>query len=67
MKKRYYFSKGERGKFYNKDAEFNLPVYLEPNVRLFIEKLAKGKNTDVNSIVNTIIKDNMQQSNTLIV
>ncbi|MDJ0704532.1 MAG: hypothetical protein QNJ46_14715 [Leptolyngbyaceae cyanobacterium MO_188.B28] len=30
MKAEYDFSKGERGKFYNAQAEFKLPIYLEP-------------------------------------
>ena len=29
MKKEYDFSKGERAKFYQSDAEINLPIYLE--------------------------------------
>ena len=33
MKKEYDFSKGERGKFYRRDARLNLPVYLEPDLR----------------------------------
>jgi len=32
MKEEYDFSKGERGKLYNKNATFNLPVYLEPKI-----------------------------------
>ena len=33
MKKEYDFSKGERDKFYRPDAQLNLPVYLEPDLR----------------------------------
>ncbi len=43
MKKEYDFSKGVRGKFYNADAEFNLPIYLEPEIAEFIKKLAAEK------------------------
>ncbi|MGI9055491.1 MAG: hypothetical protein ACR2F2_06780 [Pyrinomonadaceae bacterium] len=32
MKKEYDFSNGERGKFYNPDAEFNLPMLKESEV-----------------------------------
>jgi hypothetical protein len=35
MKKEYDFSKGERAKFYRPDAEINLPIYLEPDVRKY--------------------------------
>ena len=43
MKKEYDFSKGVRGKFYYPDAEFNLPIYLEPEIAEFVQKLAKEK------------------------
>ena len=52
MKKEYDFSKGERGKFYQADAEFYLPVYLEPDVAKFMQELAKTKNVAIESIVN---------------
>lgn len=35
MKKEYNFSKGERGKFYKSNAQLNLPVYLEPDVKKY--------------------------------
>jgi hypothetical protein len=65
MKKQYDFSKGERGKFFDEDAQFNLPVYLESDVRKFVEQIAKKKKTNVNSIVNTIIKKNIQLTKSL--
>lgn len=33
MKKEYDFSKGERGKFYRPDAELELPIYLDADLR----------------------------------
>jgi len=56
MKKEYDFSKGIRGKFYNADAEFNLPIYLEPEIAEFVQKLAIEKNTDRSAIVNLLLK-----------
>lgn len=56
MKKEYDFSKGERGKFYHPDAEFNLPIYLEPEIAEFIEKLAIEKDIDRSQIVNMLLK-----------
>jgi hypothetical protein len=35
MKKEYDFSEGERAKFYRSDAEMDLPIYLEPDVRKY--------------------------------
>ena len=52
MKKEYDFSKGERGKFYHPGAELNIPIYLEPDVAEFIQKLAEEKNQDIENIVN---------------
>ncbi len=43
MKKEYDFSKGERGKFYYKDAIINIPINLNAEVEIFIIKLAKKK------------------------
>lgn len=56
MKKEYDFSKGIRGKFYNADAEFNLPIYLEPEIAEFVQKLAAEKNIDRSQIVNQLLK-----------
>ena len=56
MKKGYDFSKGFRGKFYQPDAEFNLPIYLEPEIAEFVQKLAKEKDVDRNQIVNMLLK-----------
>lgn len=56
MKREYDFSKGERGKFYNADAEFNLPIYLEPEIAEFVKKLAVQKNLDQSKIVNMLLR-----------
>ncbi len=52
MKKEYDFSKGIRGKFYREDAVFHLPIYLEPEVENFINKLAKEQKKNLNEVVN---------------
>lgn len=56
MKKEYDFSKGVRGKFYNADGEFNLPIYLEPEIAEFVQKLADEKKVDASRIVNMLLK-----------
>lgn len=60
MKKEYDFSKGVRGKFYNADGEFNLPIYLEPEIAEFVRKLAAEKNVDRSQIVNSLLKKDME-------
>ena len=56
MKKEYDFSKGERGKFYNPNLELNLPVYLESDVAQFVQKYAKKKNVDRQTVVNELLR-----------
>jgi hypothetical protein len=56
MKEQYDFSKGVRGKFYHPDAEFNTPIYLEPELADFIRNLALSKNMDMTKIVNLLLK-----------
>ncbi len=56
MKDEYDFSKGERGKFYHPAAEFNTPIYLEPELSDFIEEIAFKKGVDMNDIVNDWLK-----------
>jgi hypothetical protein len=63
MEKSYDFSKGERGKFYNKDAKLNIPIYLESENLLFVETIAEKKKTDVSTIVNEMLKTDMQLIN----
>ena len=55
MKEEYDFLKGERGKFYNKNATFNLPVYLDPEIESFIAKLAKEQKKNISEIVNALL------------
>jgi len=56
MKKEYDFSRGVRGKFYRPDTELRMPVYLEPDAAAFLRKIAEEKGTDVQQIVNDLIR-----------
>jgi hypothetical protein len=60
MKDEYDFSKGERGKFYNPDAVFSFPVYLEPDVDSFLSTLADEKDTSVQDLVNEWLRMNIE-------
>ncbi len=60
MKKEYDFSKGVRGKFHNPDGEFNLPIYLEPKIAKFVDKLSAEKNVDRSKMVNQLLKKDMK-------
>jgi len=52
MKSEYDFSKAEQGKFYNADATFSYPIYLETDVNQFLQKIAENKNIDLQILVN---------------
>jgi hypothetical protein len=60
MKKEYNFSKGECGKFCAPRAKLNLPVYLDPDVRGFVEGIAKRKRADVSTVVNKLLRTDMR-------
>jgi len=60
MKKEYDFSEGVRGKFYKSDMDINLPVYLEPETFNFVQNIAKKKNSDISTIVNNLLKTDIQ-------
>ena len=60
MKKEYDFSKGERGKFFKEDIILNYPVYLEPENLKFIQGIADKSKSDINKIVNDLIKNNIR-------
>lgn len=59
MRKEYDFSKGVRGKFYRPDVELNLPIYLEPDVAKFVYELARAKNTAIEAIVNSWLRQDI--------
>ena len=66
MKAEYDFSKGTRSKFYNPDTKLNIPIYLDKDVQLFVEEIAKKRKKDPASIVNSIIKKNIQLYRTML-
>ncbi len=60
MKEQYDFSKGERGKFYRKNAKLNLPIYLDDDVLQFVEGVAKKKKMDIQTVVNRLLKNDIE-------
>jgi len=60
MKKEYDFSKGERGKFFRPNAKLNLPVYLDAEVLAFVQRIAKRRKTDLSSVVNQLLRSDME-------
>ena len=60
MKAEYDFSKAEKGRFYDPDAEFSFPVYLEPDVDDFMSRVADENETSVQELVNQWLRMNIQ-------
>ncbi len=56
MKEHYDFSKGVRGKFYNANAVFELPVYLDERVQGYLSAKAQAKGIDLSALVNDLLK-----------
>ncbi len=59
MKKEYDFTKGERGKFCHPNAEFDIPVYLEPDIVEYIKNIASNKNIEISEVVNDWLRKNI--------
>jgi hypothetical protein len=60
MEKEYDFAKGERGKFYRKEATFTFPVYLDPDVDDFVTRLAERRKVEVQALVNEWLRANIE-------
>nr|VFJ99405.1 MAG: hypothetical protein BECKH772A_GA0070896_1016114 [Candidatus Kentron sp. H]VFJ99729.1 MAG: hypothetical protein BECKH772B_GA0070898_101672 [Candidatus Kentron sp. H]VFK04008.1 MAG: hypothetical protein BECKH772C_GA0070978_101573 [Candidatus Kentron sp. H] len=59
MKEEYDFTNAERGKFYRPDAKLNIPVYLDDEVRDFVAEIAEQKHSDLNRVVNDLLRLDM--------
>ena len=60
MKQEYDFSKGERGKFFRKNAKLNLPVYLDDEVQSYLQERARSKGVEVAQLVNEMLKQDIK-------
>jgi cytidylate kinase len=60
MKREYDFSKGVRGKFYRKNAEVRLPIYLDAKVQAQLESLARKNGKEVGEMVNQLVQKEME-------
>jgi len=65
MKAECDFSKGERGTFYDPDAVFSFPIYLEPDASDFMSQLADQKEIDIQELVNEWLRANIRMIETL--
>ena len=59
MRSEYDFSNGERGKFFRKNAQLHLPVYLDDDVLAYLQAHAQAKGAELNELVNTQLKQDI--------
>jgi hypothetical protein len=55
MKKKYDFSKGEKGNFYVPEDEIEIPVYLSETNRKYLTKLASEKKIGMSKLIKNIL------------
>ena len=60
MKKEYDFSKAEQGKFYCKPEELRFPVYLDGPIESFFSQRARKCKTDVGTLINMVLRKEME-------
>ena len=60
MKSEYDFSKGQRGKFFRREAEVRLPIYLDPEVQRYLAEQAADKGVPLSEMVNGLLKQEIQ-------
>jgi hypothetical protein len=60
MKENYDFSTAERGKFYRPNANFEFPIYLEPDVNDFLTELAENRKIAMQDLVNELLRADVQ-------
>ena len=60
MKKEYDFSRAERGRFYRKNADLRLPIYLGSRLQKQVESVATRTGRDLGDVVNQIVETEMR-------
>ena len=60
MRKEYDFSTEERGKFYRRGVELNIPVYLEPDVAKAVRERARKRDVSIGVVVNDWLRKDIR-------
>ena len=60
MKKEYDFSKAVQGRFYRAIEKLEIREYLDREVKEFFSKTASKKKIDIDKVVNTILRKEME-------
>jgi hypothetical protein len=64
MRDEYDFTNAQQGKFYRPIEELEIPIYLDKEILAFLLKniQKRGKDYSLNSIVNALIKQDIEIS-----
>ncbi|MEY4504406.1 MAG: hypothetical protein RL154_700 [Pseudomonadota bacterium] len=65
MRDEYDFSKGERGKFFRPKEDLEIPVYLDKDVREFILERISKSHMDVHTLVNQVLRRDIEIAKSL--
>ncbi len=60
MKEKYDFSKGTRGRFYNPDAIFKEPVYLDEEIQNYLTVCANSQGIELSELVNRLLRKDIE-------
>ncbi len=60
MKKEYDFSKAEQGKFYCRPDKLQIPFYLDSALEAFYLERARKRKVDVGTLINSVLKKEME-------
>lgn len=60
MKDKYDFSQGKRGQFYNPEAVFKEPVYLDEDIQNYLSACADSKGIALSELVNSLLKKDIE-------
>jgi hypothetical protein len=61
MKEKYDFSKGTRGQFYNPDAVFKEPVYLDEEIQNYLTACANSQGIELSELVNRLLRKDIER------
>ena len=61
MKAKYDFSKGMRGRFYNPDAIFKEPVYLDEEIQNYLTACANSQGIELSELVNRLLRKDIER------
>jgi hypothetical protein len=60
MKPKYDFSKAERGKFFQPNAELRVPIYLDANIQTYLAERAAENGVTLGEMANSLLQRRIQ-------